>query len=83
MNRQFGMRRCVCIVLSLLLAFGPAGGPVLHAQNLPDLGDESAGVLTPQMERRIGKSYYRELRRDPVYLEDAEVKAYCEERAGG
>ena len=79
MNRQSGTRRCVCIVFSLLLAFGPAGGPVLHAQNLPDLGEESASVLTPQMERRIGESYYRELRRDPAYLDDAEVKAYSEE----
>ncbi len=49
------------------------------AQNLPNLGDESANALSPQMERRIGESYYRELRRDLSYLDDPELKSYVEE----
>ena len=58
----------------LLLAPLPA-----LAQNLPNLGDESADALSPQMERRIGEGYYRELRRDPAYLDDPEVTAYVQD----
>ncbi|HEY4372306.1 MAG TPA: M48 family metalloprotease [Burkholderiales bacterium] len=55
----------------------PAIAP--RAQNLPQLGDESANLLTPQMERRIGLEYYRELRDSPDYLDDPEVTAYVQE----
>jgi len=79
MNRPSGARRALALLLALSLAAGPSGGTVAGAQNLPDLGDESAGTLSPQMERRIGESYYRDLRRDVAYLDDAEIKAYCEE----
>ncbi len=50
-----------------------------HAQNLPNLGDESAAALSPQMERKIGEGIYRELRRDPSYVEDAEVAGYVQD----
>jgi predicted Zn-dependent protease len=79
MNQPSRSQRCVATLLSLLLAAGSIGGAPAFAQNLPDLGDESAAALSPQMERRIGESYYRDLRRDPAYLDDPELKAYCEE----
>lgn len=79
MNRPSRARRALALLLALSLAAGPMGGTTAGAQNLPDLGDESAGTLSPQMERRIGESYYRDLRRDVAYLDDAEIKAYCEE----
>ena len=72
-------RRAVAAALAVTLALSPVVPSRLLAQNLPDLGDESANALSPQMERRIGESYYRDLRRDPVYLDDPEVKAYIEE----
>ena len=71
-------RRTLATLVAASLALSPAAGPSF-AQNLPNLGDESANVLSPQMERRIGESYYRELRRDPSYLDDPEIKAYIEE----
>lgn len=64
--------------VALALTLLPFGGTGI-AQNLPNLGDESAAVLTPQMERRIGEGYYRELRRDPAYLDDPEASGYVEE----
>lgn len=79
MKRPSRARRGLALLLTLSLATGPSGGIVAGAQNLPDLGDESAGTLSPQTERRIGESYYRDLRRDVAYLDDAELKAYCEE----
>jgi predicted Zn-dependent protease len=70
-------RRAVAAMLCALLAL-PGSAPVL-AQNLPNLGEESATALSPQLERRIGESYYRDLRRDNAYLDDPEIKAYVEE----
>ena len=52
--------------------------PPLPAQsiNLPDLGDSAQAEVTPQMERRIGESIMREIRRDPDYVDDPEIKDY-------
>jgi predicted Zn-dependent protease len=65
-------------LLAAALACAPL--PVSLAQSrLPDLQDESASVLSPQTERRIGEAYYRELRGEPDYLDDPEVTAYVQE----
>jgi len=47
--------------------------------NLPDLGESAQAELTPQIERRIGESIMREIRRDPDYLDDPEVKDYVQQ----
>ena len=47
-------------------------------QNLPDLGDSSQTDITPQVERRIGESIMREIRRDPAYVDDPEIKDYVQ-----
>ena len=74
------LRRTMVTLAALALALpAPSLTPPAHAQNLPNLGDESAAVLTPQMERKIGEGFYRELRRDPSFLDDAEVTAYLQE----
>ena len=54
--------------------------PTLPArtQNLPDLGDSAQADVTPQMERRIGESIMREIRRDPAYVDDPEVRDYVQ-----
>ena len=50
--------------------------PRAWAQGLPDLGDISSATLSPQVERKIGENIMREIRRDPDYLDDAEVQDY-------
>ncbi|OGA54399.1 MAG: peptidase M48 [Betaproteobacteria bacterium RIFCSPLOWO2_12_FULL_63_13] len=51
--------------------------PVASGQGLPELGDASGTVLSPQMERRIGEEAMRDIRfRDPSYLDDPELTAY-------
>ena len=76
-GRRLAALLTACVVaVPLPLGTWPARS---YAQNLPNLGDESANVLSPQMERRIGEGYYRELRRDPAYLDDPEVVAYVQE----
>lgn len=47
------------------------------AQGLPELGDSSASLISPQMERKIGEQAMQEIRlRDPHFLDDPEVTDY-------
>jgi beta-barrel assembly-enhancing protease len=75
-------RRFTALVTALATAASltvPAPLSVLHAQNLPNLGDESGSILSPALERRIGEGYYREIRADSSYVEDGELKTYIED----
>lgn len=66
------MRVLLCLLAVLTLAV-----PRAWAQSmLPDLGDASSSVLSPQMERKIGESIARDIRRDPAYIDDPEVSEY-------
>jgi predicted Zn-dependent protease len=56
--------------LSMLI---PSGAP---AQGLPDLGGSGDAVLSPQMERRLGESIVRDMRRDPQFIDDPEISEY-------
>lgn len=51
--------------------------PRVLAQALPDLGDVSSTAITPADERRLGERIMRDIRRDPAYLDDAEVVDYA------
>ena len=65
--------RIISSLLALFLAFLP---PAV-AEGLPDLGDASQGLLSPQMERRIGESIMRDIRlRDPAFVDDPEATTY-------
>lgn len=57
-------------ILLLLIPFH------LHAEGLPDLGDESANIISPQMERRIGEQSMFQIRASEQYLNDPEVTDY-------
>ena len=51
--------------------------PRAFAQNLPELGEGSSAVLSPQVERKIGEGIMREIRaREPSYLDDPEIGDY-------
>jgi len=64
------LRPLAALLVSLQLA-APAG-----AQGLPDLGDASAASLSDSQERTIGNRIMREVRIDPVYVDDPEVSDY-------
>jgi predicted Zn-dependent protease len=56
-----------------MLALAPAA----MAEGLPDLGDVAQVDLSPQAERQIGSSIFRDIRlREPSYLDDPEVAGY-------
>jgi predicted Zn-dependent protease len=51
--------------------------PAALGQGLPELGDVSGAVLSPQVERSIGEAAMRDIRfRDPSYLDDPELADY-------
>ncbi|HAF43994.1 MAG TPA: peptidase M48 [Gallionellaceae bacterium] len=55
---------------------------LVHADGLPDLGDVSQEVVSPQMERQIGEQSMFQIRADRSYLDDPEVYDYLN-RLGG
>ena len=63
-------RASLALILCLQLAFGAA------AQGLPDLGDASVAALSESQERTIGNRIMREVRVDPLYVDDPEVADY-------
>lgn len=66
------LQRLISPLLLLILLCVPRA----LAQGLPELGDASAAAITPADERRLGESIMLEIRRDPSYLDDAEVADY-------
>ena len=53
-----------------------ADAPV--TSNLPDLGDESGALLTPQDERRMGEDFMRQARAQLDILDDPELNDYLQ-----
>lgn len=69
-----GLRRCVP-GLALVLALQFPGH--LHAEGLPELGDDAGSELTLQTERQLGRQVMNEIRlREPTYLDDPEIEGY-------
>ena len=67
------MRLTPCLPAALALAMPVALGQVL----LPDLGDASYSVLSPQMERKLGESVMRDIRQsEPSFVDDPEINEY-------
>ena len=59
------------------LMMAQCGLAVAVPGELPELGDAAQDVLSPQMQRRLGESFYNEIRlRDPAYIDDPEITAY-------
>jgi predicted Zn-dependent protease len=75
MNRLNRPSRFVVFLLVGLL-ISPAGWAAPLGSNLPDLGDESAAVLSPQDERRIGEDFMRQARVHFDILDDPELNEY-------
>lgn len=46
--------------------------------NLPDLGDESAAVISPAQERKLGEDFMRQARQSLAFLDDPEINDYIQ-----
>ena len=64
----------VFLLIGLLLSPALRAAPVDN--NLPDLGDESEAVLSPQEERRIGEDFMRQARTHLDIQDDPELNEY-------
>jgi predicted Zn-dependent protease len=65
--------RALAFFAAALMALAPRA----WAQSaLPDLGGAADADFSPQMERRLGESIVREMRRDPQFIDDPEVSEY-------
>jgi beta-barrel assembly-enhancing protease len=71
------MRICL-VCLALVFWVGSVG-----AQGLPELGDASGSLISPQTERKIGEQAMQEIRlRDPHFLDDPELTEYVNNLGG-
>jgi predicted Zn-dependent protease len=72
MNRRF-----LALAMSMLLVINPLAWAASGMdQNLPTLGDTERGDLSPYMERKLGDEIMRDLRRNPDFIDDAQVSEY-------
>ena len=53
-----------------------------HADGLPDMGDASQDIISPQMERQIGEQSMFQIRSDKTYLDDPEISDYLNQLGG-
>jgi predicted Zn-dependent protease len=67
------------ILLLIGLLISPSGWATSIGGNLPDLGDESAAVLSPQDERHIGEDFMRQARVQLDLLDDPELNEYLQD----
>ena len=66
------------LVGAVLSAFLVQHLPPVQAQpvGIPELGDASAAVLSPMVERKIGEVIMSDASRDPSYIDDPELGQY-------
>lgn len=67
---------CFPLLLALLCCAPPAGWA--NTPQLPNLGDPSDSLLTPEQEYRLGRGWLRSLRGQVPLLEDPLVQDYVE-----
>jgi predicted Zn-dependent protease len=76
-TRNRPSRPGIFLLIGLLLS--PAGQAASVGGNLPDLGDESAAILSPLEERRIGEDFMRQARAHLDLLDDPELNEYLQD----
>ena len=70
------MRTGVGLLLACCLcARAPAEVTTL---DLPDIGDSTGGILSPEFERRLGQAFLSQVRKQADIVSDPEVNAYIE-----
>ena len=75
-NHSGGVCRPLGKLASLLLCLI---GSTAAAQDLPSLGDGASRIVSPQMERRIGEAFLRQLHANLPITEDVLVQYYVEQ----
>ena len=77
MNSPCLVSRIKSFLLVVACGFLSSLGSLVHAADLPDLGESSRAELSPQLERKIGGSIMNQIRlREPSYVDDPEINDY-------
>lgn len=63
-------------MLALLLFSGQLSA--VSTLDLPDIGDSTGAILSPEYERRLGQAFLNHVRRHTPILDDAEVETYIQ-----
>ena len=63
---------CLCLFLCV-----PAW-PEVTTLDLPDIGDSTGGILSPEFERRLGQAFLSQVRKQADIVSDPEVNNYIE-----
>jgi predicted Zn-dependent protease len=67
-----------CLLGSLLLLHMAPALPENSFDQLPNLGDTSGQIISPEQDRALGAAFMRQLRRSGVVLKDQEATSYIE-----
>jgi len=71
------MTRLTRIIAGCLLLPGALAGPVFgQTDALPNLGDTSGQIYSPQQDAALGAAFMRQLRQSDLVLEDPEATSY-------
>jgi predicted Zn-dependent protease len=71
-----GKRFRALVAVAVLLH--PLGVQAQGQPVLPDLGDSAQADFSPQMERKVGEQFMRQIRRDADYVSDPEIADYIQ-----
>ncbi len=66
------------IILTLIAYWPRALADTTPSIHLPDMGDTSAGIMSPVEEQRLGEAFMRSVRRSVTIVDDPEVDEYIQ-----
>jgi len=66
------------LTLFCVLLFSSLFNPGLATVDLPQMGDASGSIISPEEERRLGEAFMRELRRSVKVVDDTESNEYIQ-----
>ena len=64
------------LLLLLLLTLATPAGAEVTAQDLPNIGDSSGTILSPEYERRLGQAFLNQVRQQADIITDPEIETY-------
>ena len=70
------MKNIIYIILAIVVI--PGFTRAASAEDLPDFGDSAGSVISPDFERRLGKSIMRKVYQEPSVIRDPEVESYIQ-----
>ena len=66
----------ICLLLAFCLC--AAATAEVTTLDLPDIGDSTGGLLSPEFERRLGQAFLSQVRRQADIISDPEINTYIE-----